>query len=45
MSISIYLKPKLLGQLKARAAKESRSVSSMISVILTEALGWSREQC
>jgi len=39
MTTSIYIKPSLLSQIKNRAAKENRSVSSMITVLLIEALG------
>jgi len=38
MSTSVNIKSSLLEQVKARAAKEGRSVSSMICVLLTSAL-------
>lgn len=38
MNTSIYLQPSLLDRIKERAAKESRSVSSMISLLLKQAL-------
>jgi len=38
MTTSIYIQPSLLDKIKERATKEQRSVSSMITVLLTEAL-------
>lgn len=38
MNTSIYLQPSLLDQIKARATEESRSVSSMIAILVKQAL-------
>ncbi|MDC9728346.1 MAG: hypothetical protein PSN04_03320 [Methyloprofundus sp.] len=38
MNTSIYINPNLLNKIKERAVKESRSISNLISVLLTEAL-------
>jgi len=39
MTTSIYLQPSLLQQIKKRAAEESRSVSSMITLLIKQSLG------
>jgi len=38
MTTSIYIKQSLLDKIKARATKESRSISNMITILLIEAL-------
>jgi len=38
MNTSIYMQPSLLKQIKIRATKESRSVSSMITILIKQAL-------
>jgi len=38
MNTSIYIQPSLLKKIKIRATEESRSVSSMISVLIKKAL-------
>jgi len=39
MNTSIYMQPSLLKQIKIRATKESRSVPSMITLLLIQAYG------
>ena len=38
MSVHIYIQPSLLDRIKERAAKESRSVSAMVRVLLQQSL-------